>query len=149
MLFAGVSQRRMYMCVNFACEILGCKVGTSLYACAYVCAKWLRQRCVCVSVCDVKPRQALLWSKFRLLSVGGSLLADGNYLRLSSWDTSQIPSGNCGKVHLVSHCCTSLILNCSRKVDSGCFWFCTGKTAFKALKQFMNCSCFCSAESQI
>lgn len=59
------SVQRLHL--GIACEFLhllhSCEVYVTACVCFYVCESE-------EGVCDVKPRQALLWSKFRLLSGG-------------------------------------------------------------------------------
>lgn len=79
----------------------------------HVCVKWVRGRCAWCqaqtgsAVVQVQVAVRWLWLVNRV----------GNYLRLSVWDTGQIPSGYCGKVHLVGHCCVSLLSLLQQKSD--------------------------------
>lgn len=96
-----------FVCVYIFFQVVrGCKLLHTCILCRYPRVKWVTERgnvCVCLvcacAWCQAQTGAAVVQVQVAL-SCWWLVNGDGNYVRLSGWDTSQMPSGHCGKVHV-------------------------------------------------
>lgn len=86
------------VCLCFSSLCVVCKVFANVCSSPCMLERNESHEGVCVG-CQAQTGAALLQVQVAL-SCWWLVNGDGNYVRLSGWDTSQMPSGHCGKVHL-------------------------------------------------
>lgn len=93
----GVRVREVHVCFEHLLQ--ACVVCASTNVCTCVRVRWVRGRC---AWCQAQTGSAVVQVQ---VAVRWQWLINraSNYLTLLGWDTGQLPSGYCGKVHLVGH----------------------------------------------